>query len=273
MRAGVNDGHGMRSAHNMHNNIYKRRRVPPEVVEKVARTALLILLSAAALLIVACALSEGVTCNRPYMIKGLECCLDNNGNSVCDADEGLAAAPNSTTCPKLDCGACPPQIVERNITATRYVCAKDGRVVQTPGDCSAASPNPFANYTLVTRNSTVIQSFSVRPACRDGQQAVEVHFTAGSTSPEVLLEVKEAPQADYKEAYTYTGGATDKYLYGAFCTSVNCAANKDFILAPDRAYVIRGRFDYKELFGKYEYSDELFMDARSSGEFMTKLCS
>jgi hypothetical protein len=271
MRAAANDGHGMRGAHDMHDNIYKRRHVPPRLVEKVARTYLFILIGAG-LLIAACA-PQSVICNKPYILKGTECCLDTNGNGICDVDEGLAAAPNSSACPKLDCGTCPPQIVERNITATRYVCTKDGRIVQTPGDCSAASPNPFANYTLVTWNSTAVQSFTVRPACRDGQQAVEVHFTVGSTTPEVLLEVKDAPQADYTEAYTYTGGATDKYVYGVFCTSVNCAANKDFVLAPDRAYVIRGRFDYRGLFGTYEYSDELFMDARSSGEFMTKLCS
>lgn len=43
--------------------------------------ALLVIL----VLFLACA--PKVTCNKPYIRAGTQCCLDNNGNSVCDTDE------------------------------------------------------------------------------------------------------------------------------------------------------------------------------------------
>jgi hypothetical protein len=32
---------------------------------------------------------QAVVCNDPYIRVGIECCLDNNDNSICDVDEGL----------------------------------------------------------------------------------------------------------------------------------------------------------------------------------------
>jgi len=30
------------------------------------------------------------TCNKPYILVGTECCLDQNDNSICDKDEGIS---------------------------------------------------------------------------------------------------------------------------------------------------------------------------------------
>ncbi len=64
--------------------------------------------------------SQTPTCNPPYTLKGTECCLDQNGNSICDTDEqqisdnqetgtcgdgDCQSDENCSSCPQ-DCGEC-----------------------------------------------------------------------------------------------------------------------------------------------------------------------
>lgn len=56
---------------------------------------ILILVSLSLLVFIGC--QERVVCNSPYILKGTECCLDNNANSICDTDEQqLNAQPTIT---------------------------------------------------------------------------------------------------------------------------------------------------------------------------------
>ncbi|MCK5023347.1 MAG: hypothetical protein KAS04_04195 [Candidatus Aenigmarchaeota archaeon] len=66
--------------------------------------------------------SSGPTCNSPYIVKGYECCLDQNNNNICDSDEQTTEQPTKPveycgdkncnsdedceTCQE-DCGECP----------------------------------------------------------------------------------------------------------------------------------------------------------------------
>jgi len=34
-----------------------------------------------------CAQQVQITCNKPYILVGTECCLDKDDNSICDSDE------------------------------------------------------------------------------------------------------------------------------------------------------------------------------------------
>lgn len=46
------------------------------------------------LLLAGCSQKSEVTCNTPYLKVGTECCLDQNGNSVCDKDESSLGVPS-----------------------------------------------------------------------------------------------------------------------------------------------------------------------------------
>ena len=41
------------------------------------------------LLLVIAGCSNQLTCNEPYIIKGLECCLDVNSDKICDSDQNI----------------------------------------------------------------------------------------------------------------------------------------------------------------------------------------
>jgi hypothetical protein len=167
--------------------------------------------------------------------------------------------------------------VERNITrtVTKYVCPKNGTVVADPKECTGQVVNPFENYTLAngSENASIIHAFSIRPACRDGINGVEIHFSLASSTPEALLEVKDSADGGWQQVYTYTGGAADKYLYAVFCTSDTCTASKEFILAPGKVYLLRARFDFRQVFGSYQYSNEYLINDLEDSPYATKLCS
>lgn len=67
------------------------------------RSGIVIILVLLLLIITACSKSQEVICNKPYLLVGKDCCLDQNNNNVCDKDETSAkpqtsspAAPSST---------------------------------------------------------------------------------------------------------------------------------------------------------------------------------
>jgi len=40
---------------------------------------------------------QQITCNKPYILVGTECCLDQNDNSICDKDEVLVEPSEKQT--------------------------------------------------------------------------------------------------------------------------------------------------------------------------------
>ncbi len=237
-------------------------------------TTTLILVSGALLLaalVGGCTQRPVVICEHPYIMVGSECCLDLNNDSVCDAD-----LPVREECPPLDCSKCEAQVVERNVTVTvtKYVCERTGEVVAEPEECSAPTTNPFSSYEPVSTNEegTVIDLFTVRPACRDSFPALEAHFKVGSVASRIDFQVKEDPAGEWRTLYTYDAGPVfEKYLYAALCPS-KCTSNADFFLEPGKAYLFRARFDYRGLYGEYQYSNEHVIDATESGPYLTKPC-
>lgn len=231
----------------------------------------IILVSLILLLVAACG-GPAVVCNSPYMIRGQECCLDKDANSICDSDEGKGAAA-AGECPALDCTTCPATTVEKTVTVTNYVCP-DGRTASSQTACGAApkTVNPFLNYTPSTTNQagTAIESFSVRSACRDGEQGIEFHYKTGSIAESVVIEASEEPGGEWLRIYEYDGNANDKYLYALFCDG--CVYTRDFAIEPGKAYLVRARFDFRALYGGFQYSNEHVVDHTEGGAYATKLC-
>jgi hypothetical protein len=48
------------------------------------------------IMLAGCSKPAAVVCNAPYIQKGTECCLDRNSNNICDSDEGVVPATETT---------------------------------------------------------------------------------------------------------------------------------------------------------------------------------
>ena len=85
------------------------------------------------ILVVGCKKSvdpEDLTCNPPYMKMGTSCCLDQNSNNICDADDVKAEAvvtcgdntcqpsEDCSKCP-VDCGECEPVVTTREMAVQK----------------------------------------------------------------------------------------------------------------------------------------------------------
>ncbi len=227
-----------------------------------------------AVLLAGCLSSSVVVCDKPYIRNGDDCCLDNDDNGVCDKDEGKAVASSGSDCPALDCSRCPGTVVARNVTVTKYVCERTRALVDDPLLCASedVAPNPFQEYAPAkSPNATIIDVFTVRPACRDGFNGLEAHFKVGSSSPAITLQVKESPAEEWRDVHTYTRAAFEAYLYGVFCDKT-CTRQAEFLLPTNKVYLFRAKFDYQNLYKTMKYSDEFVIDARQGGEYTSKLC-
>jgi hypothetical protein len=64
---------------------------------------ILLLISIILLVLIGCSTQPTVVCNKPYILVGTECCLDQNDNSVCDKDEKVQQQqPSSIPTPTPD---------------------------------------------------------------------------------------------------------------------------------------------------------------------------
>ncbi|MBN2459115.1 trypsin-like peptidase domain-containing protein, partial [Candidatus Woesearchaeota archaeon] len=52
---------------------------------RVEKKVILIFIILFSFMLIGC--QNELVCNRPYMVKGIECCLDQNSNAICDVDE------------------------------------------------------------------------------------------------------------------------------------------------------------------------------------------
>lgn len=219
----------------------------------------------------ACMGPPAVVCNDPYILVGESCCLDRNGDAICDSDLTAKCDPERD-CPQLDCTKCPAQVIERNVTTveTKYICQKSGEVVSSVDECRGS--NLAEQYTPIKTNeeNSIIEEFTVRGACRDGFNAVELRYILPSEPTQVIIEVKDSAESGYRTVYNGTA-QKEEYLYGVFCGSI-CTGLADFFLEPGKAYLLRARFDYRDSLGKFQLSNEHVIDATEESLYITKLC-
>ncbi len=222
------------------------------------------------LLLAACHPAPAVVCNKPYILVGDSCCLDKNGDQVCDKD-----APEDClrTCPELDCTKCPAQVIERNVTkvVTKYICQKTGEVVDSISACRGV--DLAAAFTPVTTNevNTPITELSLRPACRDGFNAVELHYVLAEEPDGFTVEVKDDPAGEWRTVLTQTTDETEEYFYAGICENA-CTNLVSFFLKPDDAYLLRVRFDFTTAEGRSYLSNEHVIDTTEESAYRTKYC-
>ncbi|RME31306.1 hypothetical protein D6789_03135 [Candidatus Woesearchaeota archaeon] len=230
----------------------------------------LLLLLPLLLLFAACQQGPTVVCEKPYILVGDSCCLDKNDDAICDSDvSGLC----DRECPELDCTKCPAQVIERNVTevVTKYICQKTGAVVATIEECRGN--NLAAEFTPVTTNeeNTPIDELSLRPACRDGHNAVEIHYTLADEPDGFTVEIKDDPAAEWTAVYTTVTDELEGYFYGGICEN-KCTDLVQFFLQPDDAYLVRVRFDFTSTEGREFLSNEHVVDTTEESAYRTKFC-
>jgi len=225
-----------------------------------------------ALFLIGCS-QEKVTCNSPYISTGERCCLDTEGNGICDADE------TNGTCPKcsFDCNSCPPNIVTQKeaVTVKQYVCP-DQTVVDAPERCIRAPVEP--EYAPVLTNEDgqeLLEEFRARPACRSAKQAVETYAKLTKLPRALTLEMKSDPKDEFKEVLRFEGTKVVEYQYGVFCPNT-CVTTADYFLEPGKKYLVRARFEYPAAQEgdpvTIIYSNEHIVDHTTDGEYATRLC-
>jgi len=89
--------------------------------------------------------TQGETCERPYIQVGSECCLDDNGNGICDQDEENT----------------PTTAARRETTTTEPVTATSEATETTAPPTTAAETASSTTTTTVAPNA---------PSCSDGIQ-------------------------------------------------------------------------------------------------------
>jgi hypothetical protein len=209
--------------------------------------------------------SSGFICEAPYIQVGEECCLDADDNNICDKDEQFEEG--STIIIKE--GA-PP--LEREVK--KFVCP-DGNLVDDISKCKVEEEDPepdLAIPPLVTDNevNTVIDEVRVETACRDGNNGGLIYIKVGTVPSEMVFQIKELPDTEYKDVYKRTG-LYDGFIYFVI-SEKEYARGGDFRLEPRKAYILRILFNQSAVYSALQYSNEHLIDTRSDSEYMLKSC-
>jgi len=92
--------------------------------------------------------SQQVTCNKPYILVGTSCCLDQNDNSICDNDETPKCTPNWKCSSWSDCS--------QTGTQTRTCTDENNCGVTTnkPTESQTCTPPSKSWHTVTTLTSS-----------------------------------------------------------------------------------------------------------------------
>jgi len=171
----------------------------------------------------------------------------------------------------MDCSLCPEKTKTETITVTKYVCS-DERVVDNIDDCETIPDTEL--YTdfepiLTNEEGTSIVNVTLRPACIKGKNGGLVYFETGVLPKDIVFEIKEEVNQEYKEIYKMDG-LFDQYKYFEICDE--CKGGADFNLEKNKAYLFRLKFNMTVL-NSIQYSNEHIINTNPESDYMTKKCS
>lgn len=173
----------------------------------------------------------------------------------------------------MDCSLCPEKTKTKTetITVTKYVCP-DNRIVDNVDDCETipeAELDTDFEPILTNEEGTSIINVTLKPACIKGKNGGLVYFKIGVIPKDIVFEVKEDVNQEYREIYKMDG-LFDKYKYFEICDE--CTTDADFNLEKNRVYLFRLRFNMTVL-NKVYYSNEHIINTNPESSYMTKICS
>jgi len=171
----------------------------------------------------------------------------------------------------MDCSLCPEKTKTETVTTTitKYVCP-DERIVDNVDDCEH-KPELDTDFEPILTNEegTSIVDVTLKPACIKGRNGGFVYFKTEILPKDVVFEVKEGANQEYKEIYKMDG-LFEKYKYFEICDE--CTGDADFNLEKNRVYLFRLRFNMTVL-NKVYYSNEHIINTNPESSYMTKVCS
>ena len=211
---------------------------------------------------------DQLVCNSPYIQVGGDCCLDTDGNKICDKDEQARESTEIVVTEEK------PKIVPTEVKVTKYVCS-DGSVVDMPEKCPVEESTPKEEEIVIpeldknNEEGSLVEKFEVNPACQSGENGGLISFKVGTVPASMVIQVKEVG-SDYVDILT-KGGLYNGYVSFAICDTCR-GVPVDFKLKPGKAYILKAKFDHTKVYNRIEYSNEYLVDTRAESEYMLKLC-
>ncbi|OGM02258.1 hypothetical protein A3K72_03540 [Candidatus Woesearchaeota archaeon RBG_13_36_6] len=171
------------------------------------------------------------------------------------------------------CDECPEKIIYRDIKEelTKYVC-QDGTVVDTAKGCEKNETVvlPELNPVLTNENGSLVKVVRVEPGCVGGYIGGYVYYDVLSPAEKVIYQVK--PEGGDYQDILEVDGLLKSYQYFVICDP-DCPKKGDFSLEYNKRYLLRIKFDRRELYGRIEYSNEHVIDLLTQESvYLTKNC-
>ncbi len=110
-----------------------------------------LLLASVLLVLISGCINQTPTCNKPYILVGNDCCLDENGDSICDRDKQLTSTTREN-------------IAETSTTAQTTFAEKASTTAQTPVKTTTKLATASTVKTSTTR---LLTSSTLKPAGSD----------------------------------------------------------------------------------------------------------
>lgn len=171
----------------------------------------------------------------------------------------------------MDCSLCPEKTKTETetITITKYVCPNN-KIVDNVDDC-VYKPELDTGFEPILTNEegTSIVNVTLKPACIKGGNGGLVYFETEVLPKDIIFEIKEDVNQEYKEIYKMDG-LFERYKYFEICDV--CEGDADFNLEKNRVYLFRLRFNMTVL-NKVYYSNEHIINTNPKSGYMTKVCS
>ncbi len=161
--------------------------------------------------------TQQVTCNKPYILVGTSCCLDQNDNSICDSDEVPKCNPNWKCSSWSDCSQA--GIQTRTCTDEN----KCGVNTNKPTESQTCTPPSKSWHTVTTLSSSTSKktdTFNIKGekwkftwSCDkandyDGMNIAV--YKQGSSSYTEFLYLQKCPKIE-ETTFVYSG-ANDYYF-------------------------------------------------------------
>jgi len=168
----------------------------------------------------------------------------------------------------MDCSLCPEKTKTETetITITKYVC-QDKRIVDNADECETipeAELDTDFEPILTNEKDTSIVKVTVTPAYVKGKNGGEVYFKIGVIPNDVIFEIKEDINQEYKEIYKMDG-LFDQYKYFEICDE--CKGGADFNLEKNKVYLFRLKFNMTVL-DKVQYSNEHIINTNPESNYI-----
>lgn len=144
----------------------------------------------------------------------------------------------------------------------------DGREVDSKSDCTLKQPD-LVPVTDNEAKSTLIDSVTMRAACVDAMQGGEIYFNV------LRRPISSKVQMDSGDGFKDVidlGTLQKGYQYFRICMGDCPSGNSKFSIEPEKAYLMRLKFDFGDI-GGIHLSNEHLIDARTGGKYYSKNCS